>query len=105
MISGGGNFPIRKKEKQNAARERHMGEWEAIKGLLGKIEAAGTGGISSDDPDALAKLRVRLSDLESIGMQFGIISLFRAGLTKSKPNIFRAGWQAGRLFTQLIGAS
>lgn len=64
MISGGSKFPVRKKEKQNAARERHHKEWENIKGLLHKIESVGTGGISADDPDALGKLKAKLSFLE-----------------------------------------
>lgn len=27
LIAGGSNFPVRKKEKQNAARDRNMEEW------------------------------------------------------------------------------
>ena len=30
LIAGGGNFPVRKKEKQNAARDRNMGEYMEI---------------------------------------------------------------------------
>lgn len=52
LISGGGNFPVRKKEKQNAARDRNLEEWNYIQGLLDKIRSVGTGGISSDDPQA-----------------------------------------------------
>lgn len=32
LISGGGNFPVRKKEKQNAARDRNLEEWNYIQG-------------------------------------------------------------------------
>ena len=53
LISGGGNFPVRKKEKQNAARDRNLEEWNYIQGLLDKIRSVGTGGISSDDPQAV----------------------------------------------------
>lgn len=64
LISGGSNFPVRKKEKQNAARDRNMAEWRRIQGLLDKIKSVGTGGISSDDPQALAKLEAKLEKLE-----------------------------------------
>lgn len=64
LISGGGNFPVRKKEKQNSAAERNRQEWNDIQGILHKIESVGTGGISSDDPRALEKLRAKLEKLE-----------------------------------------
>ena len=64
MISGGSNFPVRKKEKQNAARDKNMEEYDYIKGLLDKIQSVGMGGISADDPDALDKLREKLADTE-----------------------------------------
>ena len=43
MVAGPSNFPIRKKEKQNAARDKHMRDYERIKALLAKITATGTG--------------------------------------------------------------
>ena len=43
LISGGGNFPVRKKERQNAARDRNLEEWNYIQGLLDKIRSVGTG--------------------------------------------------------------
>lgn len=64
LISGGGNFPVRKKEKQNAARVRNLEEWNYIQGLLDKIRSVGTGGISSDDPQAVEKLEAKLATLE-----------------------------------------
>lgn len=64
LISGGGNFPVRKKEKQNAARDRNLEEWNYIQGLLDKIRNVGTGGISSDDPQAVEKLEAKLAALE-----------------------------------------
>lgn len=64
LISGGGNFPVRKKEKQNAARDRNLEEWNYIQGLLDKIRSVGTGGISSDDPQAVEKLEAKLASLE-----------------------------------------
>lgn len=64
LISGGGNFPVRKKEKQNAARDRNLEERNYIQGLLDKIRSVGTGGISSDDPQAVEKLEAKLATLE-----------------------------------------
>ena len=64
LVSGGGNFPVRKKEKQNAARDRNLEEWNYIQGLLDKIRGVGTGGISSDDPQAVEKLEAKLAALE-----------------------------------------
>lgn len=64
LISGGGNFPVCKKERQNAARDRNLEEWNYIQGLLDKIRSVGTGGISSDDPQAVEKLEAKLAALE-----------------------------------------
>ena len=64
LIAGGSNFPVRKKEKQNAARDRNMEEWQDIKGLLEKIRSTGMGGISADDPNAIGKLESKLAGLE-----------------------------------------
>lgn len=64
FISGGSNFPVRKKEKQNAANWKNLEEFEEIQGILSKIKGVGTGGISSDDPNALEKLRDKLAKLE-----------------------------------------
>ena len=56
MIAGPANFPTRRKEKQNAARDRNYGEAAHIAGILDKIRGTGTGGISADDPLAVEKL-------------------------------------------------
>ena len=64
LITGASNFPVRKKEKQNAARDRNMEEYNHIQGLLDKIRSTGMGGISSDDPDAIEKLEAKLKGLE-----------------------------------------
>ena len=65
MIAGPANFPNRKKEKQNAARDRNMEDWQHIRGLLDKIQSTGRGGISADDPAAVDKLREKLEGLEA----------------------------------------
>ena len=64
LIAGGSNFPVRKKEKQNAARDRNMGEYMEIEGILKKIRSTGRGGISADDKLAVEKLEAKLSALE-----------------------------------------
>ena len=65
LITGGSNFPVRKKEKQNAARDRNMEEWNDIQGLLDKIRSTGMGGISADDPQAVQKLETKLEKLQA----------------------------------------
>jgi len=65
MIAGPAKFPTQKKEKQNAARDRNMEEWQHIQGLLDKIQSTGRGGISADDPAAVDKLREKLEGLEA----------------------------------------
>lgn len=67
MVAGPANFPVRKKEKQNRARDANMREWRDVQGLLGKIKGLGSGGISADDPNALNKLKVKLESLENGG--------------------------------------
>ena len=66
LISGGSNFPVRKKERQNAASDKNMAEWQEINGIIGRIKSVGTGGISSDDPLALDKLKLKLRKLEEL---------------------------------------
>ena len=65
LISGRGNFPVRKKEKQNRAADANMEEWREIQGLLDKIRGTGLGGISADEPDAVDKLKAKLERLEA----------------------------------------
>ena len=64
LIAGGSNFPVRKKEKQNAARDSNMQEWQYIQGMLDKIRSTGMGGIRQDDPQAIPKLQKKLDGLE-----------------------------------------
>ena len=65
LISGGGNFPVAKKHKQNAARDRNYGEYAEISKLLEKIRSVGMGGISADDDLVVEKLTKKLEGLES----------------------------------------
>ena len=64
LVSGAGNFPTRKKEKQNRARDANMEQWREVQKILDKIRGAGTAGISSDDPAAVQKLKSKLERLQ-----------------------------------------
>ena len=64
LITGGSNFPVRKKEKQNAARDKNLAEYEEIQGILRKMRSIGHGGIMSDDAQAIEKLEMKLQALE-----------------------------------------
>lgn len=66
MICGAGNFPVRKKEKQNATADRNHQEWKEIQNLLDKIQKVGTGKevIMSGDADAIEKLEKKLEGLK-----------------------------------------
>ena len=65
LIAGGSNFPVGKKHKQNAARDRNMGEYMEIAALLDKIRSTGMGGISADDALAVEKLEAKLEGLKA----------------------------------------
>ncbi len=65
MIAGGSNFPVRKKEKQNAARDANWKEYEYIQGILDRIRSTGMGGIMSDDQNAIQKLTAKLEAREA----------------------------------------
>lgn len=64
LVAGGSNFPVRKKEKQNAARASNEARYAEVQGILRRIKSVGTGGIMSDDKDAVAKLKAKLEKLE-----------------------------------------
>lgn len=67
MISGGSNFPVRKKEKQVAAWNRNREEWNSIQEILKKIERIRYGKevIKSGDEDAIEKLESKLEKLKA----------------------------------------
>lgn len=66
MICGGGNFPVRKKQKQNARRDTLMREYNEISEILDKIKSYGVGGfpILSGDADAIERLKQKIADAE-----------------------------------------
>lgn len=71
MISGAGNFPVRKKERQVAAWERNHQFYEEAQKILGKIESIlnGRGIIKSDDERAVEKLEEKLEDMKTLQEQ------------------------------------
>ena len=64
LITGAGNFPVSKKEKQMNAYRKNAQEYEEIEHILQKIKGIGMGGISSDNPKAMEKLKEKLFTLE-----------------------------------------
>lgn len=76
MIAGPANFPVRKKEQQNAARAKNIMELQHIQNLLDKIRSTGTGGISADDPDAISKLERKLSSLQAAQEQMKAVNAY-----------------------------
>lgn len=68
LISGAGNFPTKKKEKQVAAWEKNHEEFKEIQKILGKIESIlhGKDIIQSDDENAVEKLEKKLEHLKSV---------------------------------------
>ena len=65
MVAGGSNFNNRAKEKQNAARDKNMLEYLEIEKIPALIRMVGTGGIKSDDPQAVDKLRKVIAEKEA----------------------------------------
>lgn len=66
MISGSGNFPVKKKEKQNAASGRNDKEFWEIQKILDKIRSIANGKdiIKSGDENAVEKLEKKLTGLK-----------------------------------------
>lgn len=52
LISGGSNFPTKKKAKQNAREDRLWEEYKSIEAILDKIKSIGTGPVDLADPHA-----------------------------------------------------
>lgn len=67
MISGAGNFPVRKKEKQNARRDTLSNTWNYLKEYLIKIENLLTydRSIMCGDENAIEALQDKINNLES----------------------------------------
>lgn len=66
MISGAGNFPVRKKEKQNVRRDTLRSTWEYLQGYFAKIENLLTYDrpIMCGDENAMEALQDKIDGLE-----------------------------------------
>jgi hypothetical protein len=66
MISGGSNFPVRKKEKQNSRRETLHNIWNYLQEYAEKIEHLLTQEqiIKSNDENAIQLLEIKVQELE-----------------------------------------
>lgn len=66
LISGAGNFPVRKKEKQNSRRETLMNDWKYLENYATKIEHLLTmeQPILSGDAQAIELLEEKLESLK-----------------------------------------
>lgn len=66
MIAGASKFPVHKKEKQNARRDKHREEYEEIMKIPERIQniAGGTAVIKSSDADAIEQLRQKIGKLK-----------------------------------------
>ena len=68
MIAGGSNFPVRKKEKQVAALDKHYalyGELQDYKEKIKKL-ASSSNIIKSSDSDAIDKLKAKIEKLQEL---------------------------------------
>lgn len=66
MICGAGNFPVKKKNRQNRRRETLHNTWEYLENYLQKIEdiLANEQPIKSGDSNAIEKLTAKIEQLE-----------------------------------------
>ena len=64
MISGGSNFPVRKKEKQVAAWDANRENFDKAAHYLCKMRRAHCTPVASDDPEVIEYLKSKLERLE-----------------------------------------
>lgn len=78
MISGGSNFPVSKKEKQNAARDRHYQLYDEIQKIPEKIKGLlrGTNIIKSGEADALEQLRKKAEKAEVLQTEMKAVNAY-----------------------------
>jgi hypothetical protein len=78
MISGCSNFPVSKKEKQNAARDRHYQLYDEIQKIPEKIKGLlrGTNIIKSGEADALEQLRKKAEKAEALQTEMKAVNAY-----------------------------
>lgn len=78
LVSGGSNFPVAKKNRQNARRDAMRDKWTEIEKLVDRMRTIGTGGIKASDEKAIFKLQKKVDDLESrLELMKGINAYYR----------------------------
>lgn len=65
MISGGSNFPVRKKEKQVAAWNANHERFKQAESILSEIRTAASVSIKSNDPEVIPALEKKLAALQA----------------------------------------
>lgn len=65
LIAGGSNFPVRKKEKQVAAWDANMKNFDYADELLNKLRGVCYQAIRSDDPEVVDALKLKLERMEA----------------------------------------
>lgn len=78
MISGGSNFPVRKKEKQNAAQDNHYQLYDKIQQIPDRIKrlARGSNIIKSGDADALEQLQKKVEKAEELQAEMKAVNAY-----------------------------
>lgn len=66
LITGGSNFPVQKKVKQNRRMQAHMAKRQEIDKLLDRMRTIGTGGIKAGDANAIVKMEAKRDDLAEL---------------------------------------
>lgn len=75
MISGGGNFPVAKKEKQIAAWEKNAEHYGYADSILNQIRYYAAV-VKSDDPEALHVLKVQLYELTAMQDKMKVVNAY-----------------------------
>ena len=65
LVSGAGNFPTRKKERQVAAWDANRSNFEKAGNILSVLRGVAYQGIQSNDPEAIDALKFQLENLKS----------------------------------------
>lgn len=64
LVSGGSNFPVKKKNRQNAREDSLWQEYKTIEAILDKIKSTGSGPVDLADPHAWEMLTDQLHRLQ-----------------------------------------
>lgn len=78
MICGAGNFPVKKKQKQSDAQDRHYQLYNEIQKMPEKINGLlrGTNIIKSGDADAIEQLQKKLEKAEALQTEMKAVNAY-----------------------------